>query len=106
MVNSYLAIEKYINDEHVASLVVEQSEIQVYIVGDLHCRPHGHLNKYELPDYIDQLVTAGFEKVGSEDINKERPQKYYILLSKDKDWNIRDISIQQLPSIPPVNGIG
>lgn len=93
MVNSYLTIEKHINDEHVASLVVEQSEIQAYIVGDLHCSPHGHLNTYELPDYIDQLVTAGFEEVGLEDINKERPHKYYILLSKDNDWNIREILV-------------
>ena len=79
--------------EKYGCLFIEQSRMQAYVAPDLHRHTHGQLNIEEKNDYIDQLDTAGFVQVTAEDINKARPEKYYIVLKKEFDWSIPEIIV-------------
>lgn len=90
-----LMTERGKNRSHFGSLFLEQDEVQAYWVAALDRHEHGQLNEEELKDYIDQLVSKGFEQVSVDDIlsNKPRPPNYYIILSKDHDWCLDEIIV-------------
>ena len=90
-----LMTERGKNRSHFGSLFLEQDEVQAYWVAALDRHEHGQLNEEEVKDYIDQLVSKGFEQVSVDDIlsNKPRPPNYYIILSKDHDWCLDEIIV-------------
>ena len=49
----------------------------------------------EMHDYIDQLLNSNFEEVTCANINSKRPDKYFIILSKNHNWNIDEIKITE-----------
>ena len=47
----------------------------------------------EMNDYIDQLRVNNFEEVTCNKINYKRPDKYFMVLSKNHNWNIEEIIV-------------
>ena len=91
----YTLVIDLVDDEkrHYGSLFLQQAEIQAYWVVALHRNEHGQMTDMEMMDYLEQLRCRGFEEVTRENLNKERPEKYYIHLTRNHDWNIDEILV-------------
>lgn len=78
---------------HYGTLFLMQAEVQAYWVSSLHRKEHGQMTDIEMLDYIEQLKCGGFIEVSREELDESRPEKYYIILSKEHDWNIDEIGV-------------
>lgn len=83
------------NGMHYGTLVVEQAPIQAYWIHALHVHMHGQLNAMELEHHLRIIEHKSFEKLTMEDIqcSRKRPDKYYMVLTKEHDWDIDEILV-------------
>ena len=81
------------NKVHYGSLFLEQPHTQAYWVAGLDRHEHGQMTSVETHDYIDQLLNMNFEEVACANINSKRPDKYFMVLSKNHNWNIDEITV-------------
>ena len=78
---------------HYGTLFLEQPRTQAYWVAGLDHHEHGQMTTIEMNDYIDQLQVGNFEEVTRNEINYKRPDKYFMVLSKNHNWNVEEIIV-------------
>ena len=79
---------------HRGSLLIEQSEVQYYDFRRSDRNPHfhvmGHMQKGR---YLRQLRSRAFKEVRKETFGKGRPSLYYMVLSKEYDYYLDEITV-------------
>ena len=89
------ALKKDDSDQHYATLFLLPAEHQVYIIHALNQHEHGQVDSLEMMTMIDMLRKAGFSELSGDfvDATDRRPNRYFLVLTPDRDWNIPEVAV-------------